>query len=276
MQRNTQLSIKCYSHTINDLLYRYHLSFGHLSKLRIISLLEKLVGVKRIIAHTTFGVRMAVDKADLIQRNILYEGVWETELTEFLLKELKSDDIFMDIGANIGYFTLLGLSKRVQQVIAFEPDPLNSEILSLNLSLNLGFNAQVITKALGSSVGSLSFKRTHVANTGVSGFMAENAVIVFDVEIDTLDNLLAAKSIENPTVIKIDVEGWEQEVFNGAINMLKNTPPRLIIFEAFTDISGKIINQDLVRLLEHYNFRITESLINLHGPNHVARYIPSL
>jgi len=77
-----------------------------------------------------------VDHADLLQRTELYDGVWEPVESRFFQQNLRPDDVLYDIGANIGYFTCLALRAGVRHVVAFEPDPLTSQVLSLNLQLN--------------------------------------------------------------------------------------------------------------------------------------------
>jgi len=77
-----------------------------------------------------------VDHADLLQRTEFYDGVWEPVESRFFQQNLRPDDVLYDIGANIGYFTCLALRAGVRHVVAFEPDPLTSQVLSLNLQLN--------------------------------------------------------------------------------------------------------------------------------------------
>jgi len=274
-ERGHQLPAKIYHPVVSSFLYNYYRWINHPSKLRILRYLETLLGDLRITAKTIYGFSMAVDKSDLIQRTILYDKLWEPDLSSILAQELTEQDIFLDIGANVGYFTCFALTFAVKQVIACDPDPLNCEILRLNLSLN-GFDPNkviLIEKGLGQSQGRLNFNRSHVANTGVSGFNACNAVDTFEVEVDTLDNLIGSGKIPAPTVIKMDVEGWEEQVLNGALNMLQNQPPRLIIFEAICDVDGVIINQNLVELLRKFGFVITKTLLSDYGCNHIAQFM---
>jgi FkbM family methyltransferase len=276
-QRDSQLSSETYNPLISYLVGNYYRAPNHPFKLRFLRNLEKILGQSRIITSTNTDFKMAIDQADLIQRHVFYDGVWEPELTTFLVGEFRHDDIFLDIGANVGYFTCLAASRNIKQTIAFEPDPLNCEVLNLNLLLNR-FKpgaVKVIQKALGSTVGTLKFHRANVANTGISGFTTCNTVASFDVEVDTLDHLFATGEIPQATIIKMDVEGWEEEVLRGALDFLKKAPPRIIIFEAVCIKTGEIKNQHLTQILETLGFSVTESLMDQHGPNHIARYISS-
>lgn len=201
-------------------------------------MLERLTGNRRIIAPTKWGFVMAVDRSDVLQRTIFAEGEYEPEVTRQLMSELGDDDVFYDIGANVGYYTCAALKMGVKFVHAFEPDPIAASVLRLNLRLNGATSAscQVAEMALGCRAGSGVFHRSHVWNSGRSGFRPVDAVASFEVPIETIDSLLAAGRAPPPTVLKVDVEGLEHEVLLGAHRLLENNPPRLIVFEAERDL----------------------------------------
>ena len=154
------------------------------------------------------------------------------------MSELSDDDVFYDIGANVGYYACAALKNGVKSVHAFEPDPIAASVLRLNLRLNglTGASCQVMEMALGCRVGSGTFHRSHVSNSGRSGFRPVDAVASFEVPIETINSLIAAERAPAPTVLKVDVEGLEHEVLLGARRLLESSPPRLIIFEAQRDL----------------------------------------
>ena len=275
--RNTQLPSTSYAPVLSDLLVGYYRSPDHPGKLRLLNWIDDLLGHKRIIAQTVGGFRLAIDHADWIQRRVLYEGVWEPEITALFRAELNSNDVFFDIGANVGYFTCLALRMGVDCAVAFEPDPQTFEILEMNVALN-GFERSrvaLIPKALSSEVQRLQFKRAHVANIGTSGFTNPAPVASFEVEAETLDHLILVMRLPWPTVVKIDVEGWEEQVLQGSLELLFKHPPRLILFEADCDCDGSIRNQRIVALLNNHGYSITkvERLCDLadEKENYVAR-----
>ena len=92
-------------------------------KARRLNWLERLLGHKRIVTHTRSGFRFACDQTDWLQRNLLCNGIHEPEITQLLESELQPSDVFYDIGANSGYFSLLAATMGVGFVIGFEPDP---------------------------------------------------------------------------------------------------------------------------------------------------------
>jgi len=201
-------------------------------------MLERLTGNRRIVAPTKRGFVMALDRSDFVQQTIFAEGEYEPEVTREILSELRDDDVFYDIGANVGYYTCAALKNGVKSVHAFEPDPVAASVLRLNLRLNglMGTSCQVMEMALGCRVGSGTFHRSHVSNSGRSGFRPVDAVASFEVPIETIDSLITAERAPAPTVLKVDVEGLEHEVLLGARRLLEGRPPRLIIFEAHHDL----------------------------------------
>jgi FkbM family methyltransferase len=108
----------------------------------------------------------------------------------------------------------------------------------LNLRLNglEGPSCQVLETALGARTGNGVFHRSHALNSGMSGFRPVDAVDSFAVEIETIDSLIATQRVPVPTVLKIDVEGLEHDVLIGAQRLLEDSPPRLIVFEALSDL----------------------------------------
>jgi FkbM family methyltransferase len=219
-------------------LHRYYQAPDHPAKLRLLGMLERLTGSRRIISPTKWGFIMALDHHDFVQQTIFSAGEYEPEVTRRLMHELRPDDVFYDIGANVGYYTCAALKHGVGRVMAFEPDPLTASVLRLNLRLNGAAEAacQVLEIALGSAATNAVFHRSHVSNSGRSGFHAVDAVASFEVRIETVDSLLAAGRIPAPTVMKIDVEGHEHEVLRGASRLLHCFPPRLIVLEAPHDL----------------------------------------
>ena len=192
--------------------------------------MERLTGNRRIVAPTKWGFQMALDRIDLVQGTIFAEGEYEPEVTRVLCTELRHDDVFYDIGANVGYYTCAALQNGVGSVYAFEPDPAAAAVLRLNLCLNALADAscQVMELALGFEAGSGVFYRSHVSNSGRSGFHPRDAVATFEVPIEQIDALIAGSRVRAATVVKIDVEGLEHQVLLGAQRLLKEKPPRLI------------------------------------------------
>lgn len=272
-QRLRQLPPDTYGWNVSRLLVAHYRGPNHPFKLRILNLIEKLLGPKRLIASTDYGFSFSIDQADLIQRHVLYDKVWEADLSSVFAAEFRNDDVFLDIGANVGYFSCFALKHGVKHVIACDPDPINCGILRRNLEINsFELNCvEILQCGLGVKEETLQFNRANVGNTGVSGFHELNAVDRFMVQVTTIDKLFEGNIRSKPTIIKMDVEGWEENVVRGGLKFLKAYQPRLVVFEAICDDKGKILNTSLIDVFESVGYEVTKTLLSGFGCNHLAR-----
>lgn len=222
------------------------------ARLRLLGYLRALGRGRRIIAPLKSGGCMAVDPRDLIQGQVLYSGVYEPEVTQLFEQELRPGDQFIDIGANVGYYSVLAQA-RGASVIAFEPDPLSAAVWRLNCRLNGAQDRMhLVQVGLGQTNGELPFHRTAVGNTGRSGFRTSDGISCFTVAVQTLDALAADLGLRAGAVWKMDVEGFEGEVLQGARCSLARTPPRLVLFEA----EERCTDPTPYQLLEQCGYRI--------------------
>ena len=118
---------------------------------------------------------------------------------------------------------------------SLEPEHKNVEIIQFNFELN-NFDAgkyKIYNIALGEENSNAIFYRGNTANTGISGLIKnyEEYESQFEVEVKSLDNLIT-DGLKPPTVLKIDTEGYEFNILKGARRMLKDSPTRIIVFEA--------------------------------------------
>lgn len=161
----------------------------------------------------------------------------------WLETQLQVGDIFYDIGANVGVYTVLAANLVGEEgcVYAFEPHVANARSLLHNLSLNSwGKRVQVVTSALHNTNGYFPFNYRKLT-AGTSGHQLGHAVGEYGqpfepaaVEIKhatTLDALLDAMVIQPATIVKIDVDGNEWMVIQGMNNFLAHRPPRSIQVE---------------------------------------------
>lgn len=162
-------------------------------------------------------------------------GAYETETAGWLMSTLKPGSVFFDIGANAGYFTLLG-SRAVGpsgKVIAFEPVAENAMTVNEQLKLNSVKNASVATVALSNSVGTAEFvleernANSHFKDIAITHALSNPARIDL-VEMTTVDQYVTETGVA-PTVLKIDVEGGELRVLEGAKQTLISSQPECIV-----------------------------------------------
>lgn len=152
-------------------------------------------------------------------------GIYERESQRVFLDHVRPGDVVFDIGANVGFFTLLAAKlARDGHVYAFEPLPRNLDYLRRHLELNRIRNAEVLPIALSSSTGTAHFA---VAAHPAMGALAESGGL--EVATDTLDRLVAAGKLRAPDFLKIDVEGAEHDVLRGAAEVLRDARPTIFL-----------------------------------------------
>jgi FkbM family methyltransferase len=160
----------------------------------------------------------------------------EKELLEYVCERLPSQmDTFIDIGANIGTWTL-NLHNRFKKVIAFEPFPKAYNVLCQNLELNHITNVFPVAKAVSDSY--LHTELTHFATNGHSTLLSHHPIGtnvgeregIIQVETITLDDaFLLREGIYKIDLIKIDTEGSEAPIIRGGLDIIKQHNPRLVI-----------------------------------------------
>jgi FkbM family methyltransferase len=185
------------------------------------------------------GFFVAGNTSDLIQGYLYWFGVWEPNLTGFIMGRMSeaADRVFVDVGANIGYFSIL-VAKRYPQssVVSIEAFPPTAEKLRLNLERNGVKNARVIDIAVSDTQGTVEFFYAGCFNEGatttVKGRFQSTAL---PVSCKPLSELLTDEEIAAARLMKIDVEGAELRVINGLVSILPLLPEDC---EVIVEISG--------------------------------------
>lgn len=187
------------------------------------------------VATLPGGSRLAIVLSDGWHRGIYFRGEYEPETTAFLRRFLRPGDTFIDLGANIGYFSCLAAAHGAN-VHAFEPNPSMVERLERTRDLN-GFaeRMRINPIAVASRDGSAEF---HVspqqANTGLSSLLPLPHLqggAVLKVPTVTLDTYCDRQRLAPIRLLKIDVEGAELQVLAGAGRVLSEWRPDAIICE---------------------------------------------
>jgi FkbM family methyltransferase len=181
---------------------------------------------REVIVPWIEGTLLAVRRGMAGATGNIYCGLHEFEDMAFLLHFLRPEDAFADIGANIGSYTVLASGVCRAKSFAFEPDPTTFAALSRNIALNR-LNAIVDCRecALGSQVGKIDLT---VGLDTVNRVVTDKTGPTRVVAMDTLDNGLAG---ERPSLIKLDVEGFESEVLKGAGRTLSCYELKAVITE---------------------------------------------
>ena len=171
--------------------------------------------------RTKFGGRISGNTEDLIQRHLYYFGTWEPDITDWISATLRPGDCFVDIGANIGHYSLLA-SRIVGadgRVVAVEAAQSIHSILDRHVAMNGRRNIRTVQAAASAERGVLRLfpgsrdnigKTTTVARSGES--IVSNSI---EVPALPLSEILSEDEIRRTRIIKIDVEGAELQVLRG-------------------------------------------------------------
>lgn len=203
----------------------------HRTKLRLIRILRRILLIDDVIAKTKAGV-MRLNPDDVVQFEILRNGCWEPKTLELFKSLIQPGDVVVDVGANVGQYTLVGskLTGSEGIVFSFEPNPQAFQQLSVNLGLNDATNVQAILAAASRDNGFLRLAQPWSGNLGTSRVAVEHTSNDSYVWAVSLAQFLSERVDSPPAVIKIDVEGHEYEVLCG-LDLTGPLRPRNIILE---------------------------------------------
>lgn len=183
---------------------------------------------------------MYLDPSDSLRLST--NGVFEPYTTEVIKQNISNGDLVMDIGANIGYFTLI-MAKGIREngkVFSFEPEPKNFELLKKNVEINNYSNVILEKKAIGNKTGIaklyLADKKDNIFYSGLHRIFRSDLVSQISnpisINIIKLDDYLQdLKSIKKIRLIKIDVEGAEFDVLKGMSKILDGNKEIKIVME---------------------------------------------
>lgn len=198
------------------------------------------VGENEILTRIFTGQLMIVDRRDIsVSPHLIMSGEWEMDITQIFRHYIKENSVVFDVGANSGYYGIIaGSSINNGSIHFFEPNPNLIPLIKKSLWVNglMGLskiNQQAVSNEDGKNVilnivedlwGSSSL------HSIVSTVNIEDKV---EVETITLDSYAERNKLNKIDVIKIDVEGHEEHVFQGMMNILSENP-QLVIFMEYT------------------------------------------
>ncbi|WP_373515984.1 FkbM family methyltransferase [Persicitalea sp.] len=174
------------------------------------------------------GTFLVVEKGMSSAEIQIYTGLYDTSEMLFIMHFLREDDTFVDVGANIGVYTVLASGVAGARSISYEPIPSTFASLARNVNYNsLQTKVELVNCGVGDRADTITFSNSLDAINHV--IYEENfSGSTIDVPVDSLDNLLEGKAAN---VLKIDVEGYEVNVVNGATQVLENPKLKAILIE---------------------------------------------
>ena len=252
MNKKNKIKNKVFKSTIK------HIGNKGLTKFSLGKSIKKfLIDNSRTSEIVVNGYKMQLDKNDVMQLSLFdYEPI-ETELFK---KEIKDGDIVVDIGANIGYFTLL-MAKLVGingKIISFEPEPSNFTLLNKNVIINNYQNVTLEKKGISDYNGRCKFFLSTDAPGMHSLHKIDSKGEEINIDVIKLDEYFNTTGlIDKISLIKIDVEGAELQVLNGMKTILKNKKLKLLIEFIPKHLEKHGTNpDDILKILEKNNFKI--------------------
>ncbi len=181
------------------------------------------------------GARLLVERGMTGATGNVYVGLHEFDDMAFVLHALRSDDLFLDVGANIGSYTVLASKVVGCRTIAVEPIAQTAARLADNVALNgIGERVELHVTAVGAASGHV---RMTTRDDSINRVLAsdEQADGSEEIPVTTIDALLAGRV---PAVMKMDVEGYEGPALQGAEAMLRSPDLKAIVIELLSESHG--------------------------------------
>jgi FkbM family methyltransferase len=223
---------------------------------------QKLAGAtNETVWARVSGGKILAPLGDFVGRAAYYVGDYDRQITWICSRLIRPGDTVLDIGANIGVVTvwmakLVGDSGRVH---AFEPNPMLVQLLGRVIDRNQLANVRLHPVALGQETGELELRVPRCNNAGLGSLTRYHdspdcdAVLV---SVKQLSAVATQEAIQSVRLIKIDVEGYEVEVFRGAHSFLQTARPEAIIFELNERTDGTDWESPLIKLLLEHDYAI--------------------
>ena len=180
------------------------------------------------------GLRFKLYPPEYVDQHIFQHGFYERRFLEILVNHFPYGAIALDIGANIGNHSIC-LANSFSKIHAFEPNPRVLARLVSNIDLNKIKNIDVHDIGLGKESAVIPFRENNDGNLGASGFLRpkdklDALSICINLKISHADSYISKLNLERIDFIKVDVEGWEPELFEGMADTIQQYRP-IIAFE---------------------------------------------
>lgn len=182
------------------------------------------------------GTKLVISRGMTGATGNIYVGLHEFVDMIFLLHFLRPGDLFIDIGANVGGYTILASGVCKARTAAFEPDPETAEHLIKNIQINELNDIVIVHEvAVGAEEKTVRFTLGLDAVNQVAGPEVKNVRLVPQ---RRLDDVLAG---QNPIMMKMDIEGYEEEALRGAEDVLSNNALMVIELETVSENTEQML-----------------------------------
>jgi FkbM family methyltransferase len=188
-----------------------------------------------LVARSDYsGLRLRVKTEDVIGRHLYKHGMLEAGCVRVIERHvrLERDDVLIDVGANIGWYSLVldRLAPPGTDIYAFEPDPGNFELLAQNVAMNDATHVRPVPCALAEQAGRRTLYLYAQKNRGRHSMLPINDGARIEIEAVTLDDFWRQQNLADrrPGFLKMDVEGYELFALRGAHSVLQKCASLLV------------------------------------------------
>lgn len=225
----------------------------------------------RLEAVAAWGGRFNCELHDFVPSRVFYFGYWEPNLTGLLMRRLVEGDVFIDVGANIGYFTVLAskLVGSTGSVVAVEASPSIYRRLQDDIALNSAVNVRAINVAVSDREGTVSIYAGPDENRGATSLKQQRGgSYEADVRAAPLLDLIEPSELARARMMKIDVEGVELPILMDLLANIDRYPARMDIVVEVSPDAMREAGSSLATVIEQfqahgYNWYVLE---NRHDP----------
>lgn len=229
------------------------------SKINLIKKIKARNGLIKLKVNNYYMLVREDDKG--ISEDLILRGIREPAATRYFLNDMEDGMTFLEVGANIGYYTLLELkNSKNSKVIAFEPNPYNVEILKKNIEIN-GFGSRRIKieeLGVGDKNENMKFYIYEYSNAS-SMIKRDGMKEEITVKVIRLDDYITEKI----DYLRMDTEGFEMNIIKGMKNILSgDLAPRKMFIEVHPkEISANGASIDeFLSLIKSYGYRLKKMI----------------
>ena len=233
---------------------------------------------KKYAITTKEGFKMVGHSNDFVQGYIYYFGIWEPNLTAFIKSTLiEPDRTFIDIGANVGYFTLLASQLLYKgNVVSIEAFPSIFDKLKHHVAINKCNNVRMLNIAASDEEKEIYMYHLNYNEGATTSKFDAGALNPGEtptlVKAKPLYELLESHEVQKVRLIKIDVEGAEYEVLKGLYPLLSSFPDDTqIIVEISPTVLSEFQIQDIVDTFKQHGF-MTYKITNIYRPDYYINF----
>jgi FkbM family methyltransferase len=261
------------------LVFRYPSAIVELRKgiteygLRIDRLRNEKWLINKVDKAHAYGFTIFLNKDDnaSVCPSIGLDKVWELEQTEFIRKMLNPGMTFIDVGANIGWYTLLAAKKIGNEglVVSFEPEPINFKLLEKSIQFNHFKNVRSFRECISDKEGDITLYIG--TNPGDHSTVRQASDKNIKVKSTTIDSLIERLGIDFVDILKVDAEGAEPFILEGAKESLAKNKVGSIIMEWTMGnwVGNQVFLAQLFNNFEIYQFVKSPRIIKRIGKEHL-------